>query len=397
MPAPDVALISPYPPGGERHGGWTGVASYTANLAHALTERGAEVHVVAPTEPGEPAVADDGPVRVERPFERGAGAVPAAIRAARRTGADVVHLQHEAFLYGGPASVPGLVAGLTSLRRSHARGVVTMHHVVDSRTVDRSFTHMHRVKAPPAVARAGLSAVGSAIGRLADRVIVHEPAFTSAVRNSTVVPHGVEACETPDRDAARERLGLDRFTVLCFGFVAPYKGLEPALDAARVAGPAVELVVAGGEHPRLREAGDHYLDHLRDSNPHARFTGFVPEADVADWFAGADLALFLYPQPVSTSGGIALALAHGTPFLMSAEMGATTQAPKVLVASRNPAQLASLLRLLASDPPALGRVRDAAYELSGDRSWNAVAQRHVEIYEEVSRADRSSGGSLRAA
>ena len=373
------------------------MASYTANLAHALSERGADVSVVAPREPGEPAEADDGDVHVERLFDRGAGAVPAAIRAARETSADVVHLQHEAFLYGGPSSVPGLVAGLSSLRRSGAGGVVTMHHVVDGRTVDRSFTRMHRVKAPPTVARAGLSAVGAAIGRLADRVIVHEPAFTSRVRNATVVPHGVESCDAPARDEARARMGLDRFTVLCFGFVAPYKGLESALDAARVAGPDVELVVAGGEHPRLRESGDPYLDHLRQSNPHARFTGFVPEADVADWFAGADLALFLYPQPVSTSGGVALALAHNTPFLLSPEMAATARAPQALVGSRNPAELASLLRVLASDPAALSRVSDAAYAFSGDRSWAAVADRHLEIYEEVSHADRASGGSLRAA
>jgi glycosyltransferase involved in cell wall biosynthesis len=394
---PDVALISPYPPAGERHGGWTGVASYTANLAHALCDNGTDVTVVAPSEDGEPPVFADGPVRVERAFDRGVGAVPAAIHAARRSGADVVHLQHEAFLYGGPSSVPGLVTGLNSLRRSRPASVVTMHHVVDSRTVDRSFTRMHRVKAPPAVARAGLSAVGGAIGRLADRVIVHEPAFADTVRNSTVVPHGVEACETPPREQARTRLALERFTVLCFGFVAPYKGLEPALDAARVAGPGIELVVAGGEHPRLRESGDHYLDHLRDSNPHARFTGFVPDTEVADWFAAADLALFLHPQPVSTSGGVALALAHGTPFLMSPEMCATAHAPSALVGSRNPAELASLLRHLSTDAAALGRVRDAGYALSGDRSWSAVAQRHLDIYEEVSRADRSSGGRLRAA
>jgi glycosyltransferase involved in cell wall biosynthesis len=293
--------------------------------------------------------------------------------------------------------VPGLVTGLTSLRRSGARGVVTMHHVVDGRTVNRAFTRMHRVKAPPAVARAGLSAVGGAIGRLADRVIVHEPAFASAVRNATVVPHGVESCDTPARDEARARLDLDRFTVLCFGFVAPYKGLEPALDAARVAGPDVELVVAGGEHPRLVHAGDQYLDHLRDSNPHARFTGFVPNAQVADWFAGVDLALFLYPQPVSTSGGVALALAHGTPFLLSPEMAACAEAPRELVGSRNPAELASLLRVLATDAEALRLVREAARAFRGDRSWNAVAHRHLEIYEEVSHADRTPRGRLRAA
>ena len=41
MSAPDVALISQFPSLGERHGGWTGVASYSANLAGALGDEGA--------------------------------------------------------------------------------------------------------------------------------------------------------------------------------------------------------------------------------------------------------------------------------------------------------------------------------------------------------------------
>jgi hypothetical protein len=82
---------------------------------------------------------------------------------------------------------------------------------------------------------------------------------------------------------------------------------------------------------------------------------------------------------------------------MSPEMCATARAPKALVGSRNPAELASLLRLLASDAAALDRVRDAAYAMSGDRSWDAVARRHLEVYEEVSDADRHPRGRLRAA
>jgi glycosyltransferase involved in cell wall biosynthesis len=135
---------------------------------------------------------------------------------------------------------------------------------------------------------------------------------------------------------------------------------------------------------------------LRATNPHARFTGFVADEEVADWFAAVDLALFLYPQPVSTSGGIALALAHGTPFLVSPEMGRTMAAPGALVGSRDPTRLASVLRVLADDPAALARVSDAAYALSGDRTWPSVARRHIQIYEEVSRADGSAGRSLRA-
>jgi glycosyltransferase involved in cell wall biosynthesis len=383
MHAPDVALVSPYPQAGERHGGPSGVASYTAALAHALSDAGARVEVVAPAEPGARTLTTDGPVTVRRAFARGARAVPAALRAARATGAPTVHLQHETFLYGGPASVPGIVPALVAMRRSPARTVVTMHHVVDG-PVDASFARLHRVAAPPALAGSGLRGVRGAIGWLADRVIVHEPAFARAVRGAAVVPHGVEAPSALSREESRARLGVedDRLTILCFGFVAPYKGLEPALEATALLGDTVRLVVAGGEHPRLADAGDDYLGDLRAANPHARFTGFVAAGDVAAWFTAADLALFQYPRPVSTSGGLALAFAHGTPVLLSPELAATVRAPRALVASREPRPLAAQLAgLAAGRPRSLDVLRAEVERLGRDRSWPAVARRHLEIYE----------------
>ena len=299
-------------------------------------------------------------------------------RPVRRT----VHLQHETFLYGGASSVPGLLPALAAMRRSRARTVVTMHHVV-SGGIDASFTRLHRVAAPASLARAGLGGVRGTIRRLADRVIVHEPAFADAVRGATVVPHGVARPEPLTRADARVRLGCEdkRLTVLCFGFVAPYKGLEPALDAAATLADDVLLVVAGGEHPRLAAAGDPYGERLRATHPHARFTGYVPDAEVGAWFVAADVALFLYPRPVSTSGGLALAFAHRTPVLLSPELAATVSAPAALVAPRDTRELAARLAALAAGrPSSLAALRTAVDELGRDRSWPAVARRHLEIY-----------------
>src|SRR6185295_19387201 len=88
--APDVALISPFPALGERHGGWTGVASYSANLASALDDAGARVTVLASREPGLPVVARAGGVEVQRVWDRGATALPTAAAAALATGAPTV-------------------------------------------------------------------------------------------------------------------------------------------------------------------------------------------------------------------------------------------------------------------------------------------------------------------
>lgn len=378
---PDVCLVSLYPPPGRRHAGRSGVASYTANLAHALAGRGARVTVIAPEEDGCPTSSMDGDVLVERRFRLGPAALPQAARAVRELNGAVVHLQFELFLYGGPMSAPGLAPGLAAMRRP----VVTLHQVVDPRAIDRSFVRHHRVRAPVPVARAGARALLRGVPRLAERTIVHEPAFARVVPRSRVVPHGVEELRAPDRERARRDLGLDdRPTVLCFGFLAPYKGLEAALEAAEIAGDAFRLVVAGGEHPRM--GGDGYAEALRSRwGGVARFTGYVPEEDIQRWFAASDLALFPYPSPFSSSGALALALGYGTPVLLSEPLAACTGAPPALATSTHPAPLARRLVDVLHGEDGLDAVRDASRALARGRVWGAVADRHLEVYEEVAR------------
>lgn len=391
---PDVAFVSPYPLAGRRHEGRSGVASYAANLAHGLTGHGLDVRVVAPFAAG-PARYDDGGVRVERCFPRGPRAVARALRAARATGAPVVHLQHELFLYGGASALPAVPLALGAAARSPVPTVVTMHQVVDPATVDGAYVRMHRVGAPAPVARAGLAAVQQLIGRLATRTVVHEAAFARHVPGAAVVPHGVEALPPVDVAAARRRLGLrpDRLTALCFGFVAPYKGLETACAAAEIAD--VDLVVAGGEHPRLTGRDD-YAGALRRRFPSVRFTGYVDEPDVADWFGAADVALFCYPQPHAASGALALALAYGTPSLLSPRLAALTGAAPVMVAGEEAPAVAARLRAVTR-PDERGRLREATRSLASRRSWSRVARDHATIYEEVRGDRRPDGRRVRAA
>ena len=399
MPAPDLALISPYPAGGERHGGFSGVAGYTSRLATALADRGAEVTVIAPTEDGAQKRERHGGVTVERRFDPGASALPRAAHAAHATGAPVVHLQHETFLYGGPSSVPGLPRALRWLRRGGSAAVVTMHHVVEPQTIDRDFTRLHRVRAPARVARAGLARVQNAIRRNARAIVVHEPGLARAVPEATVIPHGIDVIDANTR-LARERLGLQderRLLVLCFGFLAPYKGLEAALAGARAAGDAVRLVVAGGQHPRLATAGDDYADRLEQHwGDVADFTGYVPGTAVADWFAAADVALIPYPRPFATSGPLALALGAGTPALLSVPLAACIGSSTAEAVPADAESIAARLSLLARDSGARERLAAATRELARERAWPQVAERHLELYEEVCDAG-PAGGRLRAA
>ena len=136
-------------------------------------------------------------------------------------------------------------------------------------------------------------------------------------------------------------------------------------------------MIAGGAHPRMAEYGD----ALRASAPdNARFTGYVADEDVARWFAAADVALLPYPQPFASSGPLALALAHGTPVLLSDALARTVGAPEELSVSTDPAAIAARLAVLARDAGERGRLHAAASTLAAGRSWPEVARRHLDLY-----------------
>ena len=367
MTAPDIALIAPFPPGA-----WTGVAAYTSRLALALRDAGARVVVLAD---GDGAVSRADDIEIRRVWTRGPSALPRAVAAALATRAPAVHIQHELMLYGGPAAAPAILPALALLRAAR-RTVVTMHHVLDPDAIDAEFTETHHVAAPATLARAGGRTLQRGIRALADAVIVHEPESAALLPGAKLIPHGIDARPPSPRDAARDALGLDRDRVvaLCFGFLAPYKGLELAIEAAREAG--AQLVLAGAPHPRV---GDAYAERLRAlAPPDTRFTGFVPDADVAGWFAAADAALLLYPRPFATSGPLALALSHGTPMLLSPGLARMTGAPPELAVELDARVLAARLRALR-DPDERAALSERAQALAAGRRWPDAARAHLEV------------------
>ena len=395
----EVALVAPYPPAGQRHGSHSGVASYTASLAAALSAAGVRVTVVAPHLDGDPPSFTEGGVSIERAYPLGAHALPRALRFAGGTGADVVHLQFEPSFSGGPQSLLGLASALGALNRVRGPAplVTTMHQVLEPASIDRRYTKLHRVPVPAPLARAGIAMVQTAVTRASKATVVHDEPFRRVLPAATVIPHGVEVVAPADRGAAKRRLNLDdRLVALCFGFVAPYKGLETALETARLVGPDVHLVVAGGEHPRLGQREGYGAGLEESYGDVARFTGWVPDGHVSEWFSAADVALFLYGKPFSASGVLALALAHGTPVLLSPALARCTGAPNSITAPMDPRRLARRLDELAARREHLDQLRDWTSVLAAGRSWPAVATRHVRLYEELLNAERCARRRLRA-
>ena len=380
---PDVALIGPYPSTGE--GRWvSGIASYTANLARGLVREGLAVEVVAPRLPGQALAFDDDGVVVHGSFDPGIGGLSTAVRAAKGLAPRVVHLQFEMRAYGGLAGAAGLLPALGRARKGAAALVATMHQPVDAAVVDSA--HLDWIRpVPPVIARMGVAGIQEAISRTASVTIVHEEPSRRMMPRARLIPHGVTASTTGDRLAARRQFGIgaDEFVVLCFGWLSPAKNLELLLDAAELAGPQVSVVIAGADYPMLRGSIG-YGEKLRDRYAGAtRFTGWVPDRQVPGWFAAADLAVFPYPRPFAASGGLALALAHGTPALLSPALARCAGAPSLMAAPLDRGALARRMTELAHDSIALGELRRWTNILARERHWETISRRHRLLYQEV--------------
>ena len=145
----------------------------------------------------------------------------------------------------------------------------------------------------------------------------------------TVIPGGVDLKRfrpVPDQKAIRRSLGLptDRFVLLTVRNLVPRMGLENLIMGFSKAVCAVpELFLVIGGHGPLRRKLSKTVDALGLSE-HVRFVGFIPELQLADYYAMADL--FVLPTLELEGFGLVTveSLACGTPVL-GTPVGGTTE------------------------------------------------------------------------
>lgn len=98
-----------------------------------------------------------------------------------------------------------------------------------------------------------------------------------------VAPNAVDAelfaSRVPDRERLRLELGLERLCVLYVGRLAPEKGVDVLLEAARGLDAEVVLAGTGPEEARLRSV----------AHPNVRFLGRLDRDALPAWYAAADV------------------------------------------------------------------------------------------------------------
>jgi glycosyltransferase involved in cell wall biosynthesis len=201
----------------------------------------------------------------------------------------------------------------------------------------------------------------SLIVRQSEHVLVHGEhlkmlaldRYAKASNRVHVLPHPaiVRYAELARRQHLTRRVDDGAFTVLLFGRIFAYKGLEQLIRAEatiRERVPNLRIVIAGrGDDPWI------FRHLMGDPERYDIRNHFIEDQEVAQTFLDADLVVLPYTE-ASQSGVLNLAAAFGKPVIATdvGELGSTVKAHGIglVVEPNDPQGLGDKIALLAKRP-----------------------------------------------
>ena len=302
---------------------------------------------------------------------------------------EVVCVQHEFGIYGGPAG-SHLIAFLREVRTPV---VTTLHTVLLEPNKDQR-------------------AVMQLLDGLSDRFIVMaergrellETVYDVAPEKIDVIPHGVIDMPFIDSNFYKDLFHVEGKTVLLtFGLLSPNKGVEyviEAMPAILARHPDVVYIILGATHPNIIAAeGEAYRTKLEQlckklgvEDSVIFCNQFVALEELKEYIGAADIYVTPYlNQAQITSGTLAYTFGAGkalisTPYLHAQELLAEERGILVPFAS-GPAIAEAVSRFL-SNPRMMTAMRKRAWKAGREMIWPVVARRYMESFEKA-RADLS--------
>ena len=304
------------------------------------------------------------------------------------TNVDLVCIQHEYGIFGGPAG--SYVVEL--LRKLRMPIVTTLHTVLREPNPDQL-----RVMVD--------------LAALSDRLVVmsqHSSQFLQDIfqvpaAKIDVIPHGVPNLAFVDPNFYKDRFGVGGQSVLLtFGLLSPNKSVETVIRAMpRILAhnSNVTYIVAGATHPHIRRReGDKYRESLQSLSRelgveknvifHNRF---VSPEEMMEFIGSADIYITPYKNVAQVvSGTLAYALGAGkavisTPYWHALEL--LDQERGVLVPFNDESAIAEQTIWLLENEAERHAMRKRAYLYSRNMVWKSVAQDYMRSFQRA-RAER---------
>ena len=302
---------------------------------------------------------------------------------------DIVCLQHEFGIFGGPAG-SHLLALLRELRMPV---ITTLHTVLREPNADQ------RRVMQELIARSTRLVVMAERGRQMLQEIYQAPSD-----KIDLIPHGIPDIPFVDPNYYKDQFGVaGRVVLLTFGLLSPNKGIEHVLKALPqilAEFPDVVYIVLGATHPNeLREQGEAYrlsLERLAKKNKVQKnvifYNRFVALDELKEFIGAADLYITPYLNEAQiTSGTLACAFGAGkavvsTPYWHAAELLAEGRG--VLVPFGDSKTIAREIIDLLHDDTRRHAMRKNAYKLGREMVWSNVARLYMRSFE-LARLERA--------
>ncbi len=300
------------------------------------------------------------------------------------TDLQVVNLQHEFGLFGGPEG-----RHISRLLEKLKQPVVTtIHTVLQDPTLGYYTSLIEVVHHSQRVVVMSNKAVE----------ILREVYYVP-LEKIVMIPHGVPDLPFVGTEYFKKQLGLaGRFVLLSFGLLNPGKGIELVLEALPEVvrdRPDLMYVILGKTHPEVaRVYGERYRESLQKLTYEKRLAKnvlfidqFVTNEELYNYISAADVYITPYhSQEQITSGTLAYAVALGkvvisTPYRYAEEVLAGGRGH--LVPFNNPYALARTMNGILSHPENLHMTRRAAYEYGRSMIWPRVAELYHDLFQEV--------------
>src|ERR1700726_2336984 len=295
---------------------------------------------------------------------------------------EVVSVQHEFGIYGGPAGSHLLAL----LRDVHMPAVTTLNTLLRQPTPEQRGV-MER-----------LDELSNRFIVMADRGKRYlEQSYGVSAEKVDVIPHGIPDIPFIDPNFNKDQFGVEGNTVLLtFGLLSPNKGIEyviAALPEILAQHPNVIYIVLGATHPNLlAREGESYrlkLERLAEDSGVTRnvifYNRFVDIGELKEFIGVADI--FITPhlnESQITSGTLAYSFGAGkavisTPYWHAQELLANDRG--MLVPFADPQAIAQGVNRFLRDSVLMTATRKRAWKLGRKMIWPAVAQQHMESFQ----------------
>ncbi len=295
---------------------------------------------------------------------------------------DVVSVQHEFGIFGGPAG-----SHLLALLRDLTAPVVTTLHTV-----------LRKPNADQRRVMQDLIALSTRLVVMTERgQMILQEVYQAPPDKIDLIPHGIPDVPFFAPDDYKDKFGMGgKKVLLTFGLLSPNKGIEHVLNAlpdVLAEFPDVAYIVLGATHPHeLRTKGETYrrgLEAVVRKNKlenHVIFHNrFVELKELTEFIGAADLYITPYLDEAQiTSGTLAYAFGAGkavisTPYWHAAELLRDQRG--VLVPFADPRAIAREVSGLLRDGTRRNAMSDNAYKLGREMVWSNTAGLYMRSFE----------------